>query len=89
MVCSRSFLSLFTISIITTGALAGDDDDSHLFDYDVLQYVDPLIGSAEGGMIDYSPWFVRIGLTICRQCLRRRVHSLRHGQSRCRYRFRE
>lgn len=54
MVFSRYFLSLCTISIITTGVLAGDYDDSHIFDYDVLQYVDPLIGSAEGGIIDYS-----------------------------------
>lgn len=54
MVFSRPFLSLFAISIITTGVRASNDDDSHLLDYDVLSYVDPLIGSAEGGIIAYN-----------------------------------
>lgn len=34
---------------VAGGVLADGD-----LDYDVLQYIDPLIGSAEGGMFDVS-----------------------------------
>lgn len=57
MVFARSLLSLFTISITTAGVLANatsNDDDSHIFDYDVLQYIDPLVGSSDGGIMHHS-----------------------------------
>ncbi|XHF97346.1 hypothetical protein AWENTII_000936 [Aspergillus wentii] len=41
-----SFLSLFFFS---TGVLAADN--TPVYDYDVLQYIDPLIGSANGGNV--------------------------------------
>lgn len=42
---------LLFFSSFTTGILAATGDDNFdNFDYDVLQYVDPLIGSVGGGI---------------------------------------
>lgn len=40
--------SLLFFSSFTTGILAATGGDN--FDYDVLQYIDPLIGSVGGGI---------------------------------------
>lgn len=53
MIPPRSLLSLYSIGI--TGILAATttsyDDNDRTYDYDVLEYIDPLIGSAAGGIL--------------------------------------
>lgn len=60
MVPPRSLLSLYSIGI--TGILAtttiSNDDNDQTYDYDVLEYIDPLIGSAAGGIIETWSLFI-------------------------------
>lgn len=49
MMARRSFLSCFSVSII--GLLAAGANGEDTLDYDVLEYINPLIGSAGGGII--------------------------------------
>ena len=54
MVPPRSLLSLYSIGItgILAAVAANNDDNDRMYDYDVLEYIDPLIGSAGGGIIE-------------------------------------
>lgn len=54
MVPPRSLLSLYSIGItgILAATTANNDDNDRMYDYDVLEYIDPLIGSAGGGIIE-------------------------------------
>lgn len=60
MVPPRSLLSLYSIG--TTGILAttttSNDGNDQTYDYDVLEYIDPLIGSAAGGIIEARFLFI-------------------------------
>lgn len=42
-------VSLFLSLLLVTAGLAAKNTTDHIHDYDVLQYIDPLIGSANGG----------------------------------------
>ena len=56
MVPPRSLLSLYSIGTgILAVTTASNDDNDLIYDYDVLEYIDPLIGSAGGGIIE--AWF--------------------------------
>lgn len=49
MMTPRSRLSCFSVGII--GVLAATANGEDTLDYDVLEYINPLIGSAGGGII--------------------------------------
>ena len=91
MIAPRYFLSLYSIGItgILAATTANNDDNDRIYDYDVLEYIDPLIGSAAGGIIEACSHLFTISnqTFTSRQCIRRSITPLRHGQSRSRHRL--
>lgn len=49
MMAPHSFLSCFSVGIV--GLLAAGANGEDTLDYDVLEYINPLIGSAGGGTV--------------------------------------
>lgn len=76
----RFLLSLF----LTSHVLVNAADSSPVDDYDVLQYVNPLIGSANGGKFGQPPeTSCDQYLILIRKCVPRCLIAIWHGQSCC------
>lgn len=70
------FRHLLTASVLGALASAASDEE------DILDFVDPLIGSVEGGNFEIASGTFRLLTQFGRTCVSRREYALWHGQSR-------